>query len=239
MLGLVEAAGCYDFDRNILRGDVLQRIRRAAYVAVGRSAPSRFATSPARPRRLLPAAGIEARWGRPDDETLAAWLTSNRPTCAACANGWTMGAEGTRRSPHPRPGRSTPRGWWNRSQPEPRSCRSRPSCAATASALSTLPERDRIIVVGLYLDLPELRGAGPAAGRHAVAHPPAAKNGEMLREGIERILRTAWKDRPKGRVELGRACYAAAYSQMPTGGHATWNRRPSRCRTPWTCRGSP
>ena len=121
----------------------------------------------------------------------------------------------------PSTGPTTPRGWSDRSHPEPEGCWSRPSytatCARPCPPCPTPPDhRRRALPRG-----PQLRGAGRAAApSRRRASPGCDRTVEMLREGIEAPFRTAGKDRPKGRVRLRQARYAAAISQ-----HADWRSR--------------
>ena len=78
------------------------------------------------------------------------------------------------------------------------------------AGLDSLPERHRMIVVGLYLegrsfeDLAELLGVTPS--RISQLRSDAI---DMLRDGIEAQYRPRSTDRPKGRVEIRRARMSA------------------------------
>lgn len=89
------------------------------------------------------------------------------------------------------------------------------------SALATLPERLRVIVVGHYLEgrqLDELADLlGLTASRVSQLRADAV---EILRHGIESQFEPANENKPKGRVEIRQAQFASSVA-----GHADWRAR--------------
>jgi RNA polymerase sigma factor for flagellar operon FliA len=224
MLGLVEAAGRYDFDRNIpFAGYAVQRIR-GAVLDVARSVDwtPRAVRNLARQAEETSQQLASKLGGRPDDETLAAALDIEPADLRRLRERVNHGVLRALDDRHTLDRADDTEGLVDRSQPEPEELlESAELRGYLRSALSTLPERHRIIVVGLYLEdrsfeeLAELLAVTPS--RISQLRADAV---EMLREGIEAQFRTAGKDRPKGRVQLRQARYAAAISQ-----HADWRSR--------------
>lgn len=89
------------------------------------------------------------------------------------------------------------------------------------SALASLPERLRVIIVGHYLEgrpLEELADLlGLTASRVSQLRSDAV---EILRDGIESQFTSLSADRPKGRVEIRRAQFAASVAR-----HSDWRAR--------------
>lgn len=224
MLGLVEAAERYDFDRSVpFAGYAVQRIR-GAVLDVARSVD----WTP-RPVRHL-ARQVEdttqelasRERGRPDDESVARALgieTSELRRLRERVSHGVLRAldEGTDPDRPDEAGQLRDRGavepdeWVENAELR----------GYLRSALHTLPERHRIIVVGLYLEdrsfeeLAQLLGVTPS--RISQLRSDAV---EMLREGIEAQYRPAPAEPPKGRVALRRARYAAEIAR-----HADWRTR--------------
>jgi RNA polymerase sigma factor for flagellar operon FliA len=224
MLGLVEAAGRYDFDRNIpFAGYAVQRIR-GAVLDVARSVDwtPRAVRNLARQAEETSQQLASKLGGRPDDETLAAALDIEPADLRRLRERVNHGVLRALDDRHTLDRADDTEGLVDRSQPEPEELlESAELRGYLRSALSTLPERHRIIVVGLYLEdrsfeeLAELLAVTPS--RISQLRADAV---EMLREGIEAQFRTTGTDRPKGRVELRQARYAAAIAQ-----HADWRTR--------------
>jgi RNA polymerase sigma factor for flagellar operon FliA len=224
MLGLVEAAGRYDFDRNIpFAGFAVQRIR-GAVLDVARSVDwtPRAVRNLARQAEETSQQLASRLGGQPDDETLAAALDIDPADLRRLRERVNHGVLRALDDRHTLDRADDTEALVDRSQPEPEELlESAELRGYLRSALSTLPERHRIIVVGLYLEdrsfeeLAELLAVTPS--RISQLRADAV---EMLREGIEAQFRTRGNERPKGRVQLRQAAYAAAIAQ-----HADWRSR--------------
>lgn len=235
MLGLVEAARRYDFDRSVpFAGFAVQRIR-GAVLDVARSADwaprgvRQFARTAEETSQEL---ATRLR-GRPDDDQLADAMgmtvaelrrlreqVDHGVTRALGGGGDLDAADDDDRL-------------WDRSEPTTEELlESAELRGYLRSALQTLPERHRLIVIGLYLEgrsfeeLADLLAVTPS--RISQLRSDAI---EMLREGIETQYRAISAGRPKGRVEIRKARYAADIAR-----YADWRTRltPSGMELPST-----
>jgi RNA polymerase sigma factor for flagellar operon FliA len=224
MLGLVEAAGRYDFDRNVpFAGYAVQRIR-GAVLDVARSVDwtPRAVRNLARQAEETSQQLATSLGGRPDDETLAAALDIDPAQLRRLRERVNHGVLRALDDRHTLERSDDSEVLVDRSQPEPEELLETAELRGyLRSALSTLPERHRLIIVGLYLEdrsfeeLAELLAV--TASRISQLRADAV---EMLREGIDAQYRSTKPSRPKGRVELRQARYAAAIAQ-----HADWRTR--------------
>jgi RNA polymerase sigma factor for flagellar operon FliA len=224
MLGLVEAAERYDFDRSVpFAGYAVLRIRGAVLDV------ARAVDWTPRPVRHLARQVDDATQelagrmgGRPDDDAVARAMGVDVSVLRDLRERVNYGVlraldEGTDLD---RPDEANQ--LHDRGAVEPDELVENAELAGyLRSALHTLPERHRLIVVGLYLEgrsfeeLAKLLGVTPS--RISQLRADAV---EMLRDGIEAQYRPAPDEAPKGRVELRRARYAADIAR-----HADWRTR--------------
>jgi RNA polymerase sigma factor FliA len=224
MLGLVEAANRYDFDRSVpFAGYAVLRIRGAVLDV------ARAVDWTPRPVRHM-ARQVEdttqelaTRLGcRPDDEQVAAAMGIEPGVLRDLRERINYGVLRALDDGHDldRPDEASQ--LRDRSALEPdEMLESAELSGYLRSALHTLPERHRIIIVGLYLEdrsfdeLAELLGVTPS--RISQLRADAV---QMIKDGIEAQFEPASNSRPKGRVEIRQARYAADIAR-----HADWRTR--------------
>lgn len=221
-LGLTEAASRYDFNQGVpfapyatrrIRGAVLDMMRSNDWV-------------PRRVRELgrhierVEAQLIDQTGRRPHDEELATAaglaVRELRETTAALSHGAVTTLERPTEEADFRDGLVDQTEMGIEELLEQRELR-----GYLRAALDNLPERLRTIVVGLYLEertvgeLAELCGITPSRVSQLRADAM-----EIIREGIESQFRPRDDARPKGRVAIRRARYAAAIAA-----HTDWRTR--------------
>lgn len=212
-MGLVEAAVRFDLDRGVpFAGYAHQRIR-GAVLDVARSAD----WMPRSMRRLAREAAqatqelANEHGGTPSDEALAARLDVDvaelRRLRSQVEHGVARGLDSRQElDRHDDADQLV-----DRNEPElVEQLEDAELKGYLRAGLDSLPERHRMIVVGLYLEgrsfeeLAELLGVTPS--RVSQLRSDAI---EMLRDGIESQYRPRSTDRPKGRVEIRRARLSA------------------------------
>lgn len=233
MLGLVEAAHRFDFDRAVpFAAYAAQRIRGAVLdVARGADWSPRSVREGA--RRVEEASGrLATRLGAvPDDAQISAETGIPLDELRQLRERVRYGV--LRALDHRGPGDSTPERdlICDRSESGPEELiESAELRGYLRSALQSLPERHRMVIVGVYLEnrsfeeLADLLGVTPSRVSQL-----RSDGVEMLRDGIEAQFKPAETERPKGRVEIRKARFAAEIAA-----HADWRTRldPSRMTLP-------
>ncbi len=212
-LGLVEAASRYDFDRGIpFVGYATQRIR-GAVLDVARSAdwtPRSVRQTARDADAATQELALELRQ-MPDDDQVAARLdisAAELRRMREIVNFGVVQALDSHASLDRRGGDSQ---MVDRSAPEPDELlESAEMQGYLRAALEALPERLRIVVIGVYLEnrsfesLAELLGV--TTSRVSQLRSDAL---EMIRHGIDSQFKPMSATRPKGRVEIRQARYAA------------------------------
>lgn len=233
MLGLVEAAHRFDFDRAVPFSAYASQRIRGAVLDVARDADWSPRSVREGARRVEEASSkLATRLGAvPDDEAIAAETGISLAELRQLRERVRFGV--LRALDHGGPGDSTPERdmIWDRGEPGPEELiESAELRGYLRSALQSLPERHRLVIVGIYL---ENRSFEELADLLAVTTSRVsqlrADAVEMLREGIEAQFRPASTERPKGRVEIRKANFAAEIAA-----HADWRTRldPSRMTLP-------
>lgn len=212
-LGLVEAALRYDFDRGIpFAGYAIQRIR-GAVLDVARAAD----WAPRSLRRLSRDAeaatnelAVEQR-SAPTDEAVAARMGVAVSELRRMREQINLGVTRALDSRERLDRRDDDDQLVDRTVPEPAELlESAEMNGYLRAALDSLPERLRLIIVGLYLEnrtfeeLAELLGV--TTSRISQLRSDAI---EMIRHGIDQQFEPDDTSKPKGRVEIRRARYAA------------------------------
>jgi RNA polymerase sigma factor for flagellar operon FliA len=232
MLGLVEAASRFDFDRAVpFSAYAAQRIR-GAVLDVARDADWSPRSVREGARRVEEASSkLATRLGAaPDDEAIAAETGISLAELRQLRERVRYGV--LRALDHSGPDSTPERDMiWDRGESSPEELiESAELRGYLRSALQSLPERHRLVIVGIYLEnrsfeeLAELLAV--TTSRVSQLRADAV---EMLREGIEAQFRPASTERPKGRVEIRKAMFAAEIAA-----HADWRTRldPSRMTLP-------
>lgn len=232
MLGLVEAASRFDFDRAVpFSAYAAQRIR-GAVLDVARDADWSPRSVREGARRVEEASSkLATRLGAaPDDEAIAAETGISLAELRQLRERVRYGV--LRALDHGGPDSTPERDMiWDRGESSPEELiESAELRGYLRSALQSLPERHRLVIVGIYLEnrsfeeLAELLAV--TTSRVSQLRADAV---EMLREGIEAQFRPASTERPKGRVEIRKAMFAAEIAA-----HADWRTRldPSRMTLP-------
>lgn len=233
MLGLVEAAGRYDFDQGVpFAGYAAQRIR-GAVLDVARSVDWAPRTVRERARRVDEASNRLANdhGGTPDDQAVA---TATGMSVDELRRLRERVQYGVLRALdfHPTGDRASDSDLVSdRGEQGPEELlESAELRGYLRSALQHLPERHRMVIVGVYLEersfdeLADLLGVTPS--RVSQLRSDAI---EMLRDGLEAQYTPTRTERPKGRVEIRQARFAAEIAA-----HADWRTRlePGRMQLP-------
>jgi RNA polymerase sigma factor FliA len=224
MLGLVEAANRYDFDRSVpFAGYAVQRIR-GAVLDVARSVD--WTPRPVRhmARQVEDATQELANRlrHRPDDDQVATAMGVDPAVLRDLRERVNFGVLRALDDGHDldRPDESSQLRDRSASEPD-ELLESAELSGYLRSALHTLPERHRMIIVGLYFEdrsfeeLADLLGVTPS--RISQLRSDAV---QMIKDGIEAQFEPTPAARPKGRVEIRQARYAADIAR-----HADWRTR--------------
>lgn len=232
MLGLVEAAQRYDFDRAVpFAAYAAQRIR-GAVLDVARSADWSPRSVREQARVVEEASNrVAARTGgSSDDAAVAAETGMSVDELRQLRERVRYGV--LRALDHDGGGGTSERDLlWDRGAATPEELLEAAELRGyLRSALQSLPERHRLVVTGVYLEsrsfeeLADLLGV--TTSRVSQLRADAV---EMLRDGIEAQFRPGLPERPKGRVAIRKAQFAAEVAA-----HADWRTRldPSSIKLP-------
>ncbi|MGB3412728.1 MAG: sigma-70 family RNA polymerase sigma factor [Microthrixaceae bacterium] len=212
-LGLVEAACRYDFDRGIpFAGYATQRIR-GAVLDVARSAdwtPRSVRRTARDAEAATQELALELRQ-MPDDDQVADRLEISPAELRRMREAVNLGVTRALDARQNLDRRDDESQLVDRNSPEPHELlESAEMQGYLRAALASLPERLRIVVVGIYLEnrsfesLAELLGV--TTSRVSQLRSDAI---EMIRHGIDSQFEPTSTTRPKGRVEIRQARYAA------------------------------
>lgn len=212
-LGLVEAACRYDFDRGIPFASYAAQRIRGAVLDVARSAdwtPRSIRRTARDAENATQELALELRQ-MPDEDQLADRLGIKPSELRRMREAVNMGVTRALDSRQSLDSRGDESQMVDRSAPEPDELlESAELHGYLRSALASLPERLRIVIVGVYLEnrsfesIAELLGVTPS--RVSQLRSDAI---EMIRHGIDSQFEPVSATRPKGRVEIRQARYAA------------------------------
>jgi RNA polymerase sigma factor for flagellar operon FliA len=233
MLGLVEAAHRYDFDRAVPFAAYASQRIRGAVLDVARGADWSPRSVREQARQVDEASNrLANRHGTPPaEEAIAVETGMSVDELRQLRERVRYGVLRALDQQAPGDGTSERDMIWDRSASGPEEMIEAAELRGyLRSALQSLPERHRIVIVGIYLEsrsfeeLADLLGV--TTSRVSQLRADAV---EMLREGIEAQFRPSRTERPKGRVEIRKALFAAEVAA-----HADWRTRldPSRINLP-------